>query len=78
MPEWARQLQARGWGSSLSIALDVVEPLAPLLAQGVWVAQPVLGLWLKRELLADLAHTLETPGELERVRQALDDNRNRR
>jgi hypothetical protein len=71
-PLWVTQLQARGLGGALSLALDVLEPLGALGAQLVWVAQPVLSVWVGRETVRSFAQTLETPGELEQIRHFLD------
>ena len=71
-PEWVIQLQARRLGSALGLALDALEPLGVLGAQLVWVAQPVLSLWVGRETVQGFARTLETPGELEQIRHFLD------
>ncbi|MCC6803802.1 MAG: hypothetical protein IT319_13035, partial [Anaerolineae bacterium] len=57
--EWIRQIRARGWGDALSTALDVLEPLGPLGAQVLWVAQPaarLVGGW--GEMLGALAQAL--------------------
>jgi hypothetical protein len=73
--EWLREIRARGWGDALSTALDVLEPLGPLGAQVLWVAQPaarLVGGW--GEMLGALAQALEQPGGVERLRRALDDD----
>ncbi|MCZ2098093.1 MAG: hypothetical protein LC121_17855 [Anaerolineae bacterium] len=73
--DWIRQIRARGWGDALSTALDVLEPLGPLGAQVLWVAQPaarLVGGW--GELLGALAQALEQPGGVERLRLALEDD----
>jgi hypothetical protein len=69
---WIQAAKARGLGHVLSVALDVLEPLGPLGAQVVWASQPVLGLWIKRETLGDVARALETPGGVEALRQQLE------
>lgn len=69
-----QQVRARGWGDALSTALDVLEPLGPLGAQLLYVAQPaarMFGGW--GDSLGVLAQALEEPGGIERLRQALDD-----
>lgn len=71
--ELLNEIRARGWGDALSTALDVLEPLGPLGAQVLWVAQPaarLVGGW--GDLLGALAQALEAPGGVERLRQALD------
>ena len=71
-PEWVTQLQARGLGDALGLALDVLEPLGVLGAQLIWVAQPVLGVWFNRDMVRSIAQTLETPGEVEHIRHFLE------
>ena len=71
-PDWVRQIQARGLGDALGLALDVLEPLGVLGAQLIWVAQPVLGVWFKRDTVRSIAQTLETPGEVEQIRHFLE------
>lgn len=71
-PEWITQAKARGLGNALGLALDVLEPLGPLGAQMVWVAQPVLGLWIPRTALGQLAEALDAPGGVERLRHMLE------
>ncbi len=71
-PDWVREIQARGLGDALGLALDVLEPLGVLGAQLIWVAQPVLGVWFKRDTVRSIAQTLETPGEVEQIRHFLE------
>ena len=71
-PDWVKQLQARGLGDALGLALDVLEPLGVLGAQLIWVAQPVLGVWFNRDTVSNIAQTLETPGEVEQIRHFLE------
>lgn len=71
-PDWVKQLQARGLGDALGLALDVLEPLGVLGAQLIWVAQPVLGVWFNRDTVRNIAQTLETPGEVEQIRHFLE------
>lgn len=73
--EFIRQVRARGWGDALSVALDVLEPLGPLGAQLLYVAQPaarLIGGW--GDSLGVLAQALEEAGGVERLRQALDED----
>ncbi len=73
--EWVEKIRARGWENALSLALDVLEPLGPLGAQLLWVAQPaarVIGGW--GDALAGLAQTLEEPGGVEHLRRLLDED----
>lgn len=71
--DWIGQIKARGWGNAFSALLDVIEPLGPLGAQLLWVAQPAMGLFGLGNMLADIAQILETPGGVERLRRALDE-----
>ncbi|MBI1281938.1 MAG: hypothetical protein GC179_27685 [Anaerolineaceae bacterium] len=71
-------MQARGLGDALSLALDVLEPLGVLGAQLIWVAQPVLGVWFNRQTVRSIARTLETPGEVEHIRQFLEHQQDER
>jgi hypothetical protein len=70
--DWIEQAKARGWGHALSLALDVLEPLGPLGAQLLWMAQPAMGLFGGREALGTLAEAMESPGGIERLRQQLE------
>ncbi|MBI5668098.1 MAG: hypothetical protein HZC41_08820 [Chloroflexi bacterium] len=74
-PEWIQQARARGLGRALALALDILEPLGPLGAQVVWVAQPVAGLFVRHDALGDLARTLEQPGGVETLRAYLEADR---
>ncbi len=69
---WIQQVKRRGLAVPLTTVLDVLEPLGPLGAQLLWIAQPVSGLWGGRAMLAGLAEVLEQPGGVERLRQRLE------
>ncbi len=71
--QWIDAVKARGWSHALTLALDILEPFGPLGAQMLWVTQPVLGLVVNRAALGGLAHCLETPGGVARLRQQLED-----
>lgn len=71
--DWIDQIKARGWGNAFSTLLDVVEPLGPLGAQLLWVAQPAMSLFGLGNTLADIAQILETPGGVERLRKELNE-----
>jgi hypothetical protein len=71
---WIQQVRARGLEDVFGTALDVLEPFGPLGAQALWIAQPVLGLFVARDLLGDLAQALEEPGGVERLRQQLEEH----
>lgn len=71
--EWVEAVRARGWQHAASTVLDVLEPLGPLGAQVLWVAQPaarLVGGW--NDALGTLALALEAPGGIERLRRALE------
>ena len=53
--------------------LDVIEPIAPALAQCLWVAQPLAGLWDGAKAVQALAELLEEPNGVEQLRQRLAD-----
>jgi hypothetical protein len=73
-PVWIQTVKARGLAGLLAASLDVFEPFAPLGAQVMWVLQPALSLVVSRERVATIARLLEEPGELELVRQWLEDD----
>lgn len=68
---WIDRLKARGGAPYALLTLDVIEPIAPLLAQAVWMGQPLAGLWRGREDAAELAQLLEAPDGIDRLRQRL-------
>ncbi len=70
--EWIKQVRARGWGAAFSTALDVLEPLGPLGAQLLWIAQPAARLIGGWELVGGLAQALEEPGGVDRLREQLE------
>ena len=55
------------------IALDVLEPFAPLGAGALWIAQPVLSIFLPRADIATWAQQLDDPGAFTGVRKALEE-----
>ncbi len=75
--EWIKQIWARGWGAALSTALDVLEPLGPLGAQLLWVAQPAARLIGGSDAVGALAQALEEPGGIDRLRQRLEADEDR-
>jgi hypothetical protein len=70
---WIRQMKERGLGGALRLTLDALEPLGPLGAQMLYVAQPALGLFGAGDALHRLAQALEEPGGIDRLRRLLDD-----
>jgi hypothetical protein len=73
-PDWIIQINAHGLHDALGLALDVLEPLGPLGAQMLWVAQPVLNRWLPADTVAAVAQALEAPGGVAELRQMLDEH----
>lgn len=70
---WIQEVNRRGLAGPVRMALDVLEPLGPVGAQLLWVAQPVSGLVGARELIGGLAEALDEPGGVERLRDLLDE-----
>ena len=72
--DWIDHLRRLGGAPFASIMLDVIKPIAPVLAQGLWVAQPLAGIWNGADSVGDLAKLLEAPGGVEELRQRLADD----
>jgi hypothetical protein len=72
-PDWVQQAKARGLGAALGLALDVLEPFGALGAQVLWTAQPVLGVFVPREVVNGIAQLMEEPGGIERLRKQLEE-----
>lgn len=72
--DWIDQAKQRGYGQVIDVLLDVIEPIAPIIAQGLWVAQPLAGLWGQSNALQLLAETLEDPDGVTLLRQCLLDD----
>jgi hypothetical protein len=68
---WSKRLHAARLNGLVGMLLDVVEPLGPLGAQMLWVAQPTLGLLVPRDEVASLARLLEAPGGVGWLREQL-------
>jgi len=76
---WIDQIRARGWSDAFSTALDVLEPLGPLGAQLLLIAQPaahLIGGW--GDAFGALAEALEAPDGIEKLRKALDEDQEER
>ncbi len=74
-PEWLTALQSRGWGRLFSVLLTIIEPVGPLGAQLLWVAQPAtrfIGGKVWGNALHELAQALETPAGIETLRSYID------
>jgi hypothetical protein len=72
---WIAAVKERGFGHSMQTMLDVLEPVAPLAAQFLWVLQPFAGLFGARNAVHDLAHLLDTPDGVATLRQQLHDDK---
>ena len=70
---WIELAKRRGGAPFLLTLLDAVEPLAPVLAQALLVAQPLANLWPGGEDLRELADLLEAPDGLRELRSRLAD-----
>lgn len=71
--DWIKRVKRRGNANLLLSLLDVIEPIAPVLAQGLLVAEPLALLWGGGGALRSLSERLEEPGGLEALRQQLTD-----
>ncbi len=72
--DWLAKAKQKGYNQWLLVFLDVVEPIAPILAQGLWVAQPLSNLWGGTSAIQHLAEMLETPDGIDHLRQRLSDD----
>lgn len=66
-------LKSRGWQDASRTVLDVIEPVAPLVSQFLWVFQPISGMIGARNMIGELAETLDTPDGIARLRDQLGD-----
>jgi hypothetical protein len=69
--DWIKRAKAHGWDTILNAALDTLEPFGALGANAIWILQPALGLLVPKEALEAVAHALEEPGGIERLRERL-------
>lgn len=69
--DWIEAAKRRGNAPLLLSLLDVIEPIAPVLAQGLLVAEPLALLWGGGGALRALSEQLEAPGGLEALRRSL-------
>ena len=70
---WIVAAKRRGQAPFLLTLLDAIEPLAPVLAQGLLVAQPLANLWRGGDAARELADLLEEPHGLNELRRQLAD-----
>ena len=68
---WALRLRAVGLDGFVSALLDAAEPLGPLGAQMLWVAQPTLKLFMPTREIDGLAELLDDPEGMIWLRQIL-------
>ncbi len=71
LSRWSRRLHRAHLDAFAGALLDAAEPLGPLGAQLLWIAQPTLGLFAPRDAVASLARLLEAPGGLVWLREQL-------
>lgn len=64
LARWSHRLRKKRLTGLVGALLDAAEPLGPLGAQMLWVAQPTLGLFMPRDDVASLARILEHPDGL--------------
>ena len=68
---WSIRLRAMGLDDLAGAFLGAAEPLGPLGAQLLWVAQPALGLLLPGDEIGDLASLLDDPAGMAWLRSEL-------
>jgi hypothetical protein len=71
-PAWARRVRALGLDGLLGALLDAAGPIAPLVGQLLYVAQPTLGLFIPRRSINQWAELLDRPDGLAELRQMLE------
>jgi hypothetical protein len=62
---WQERAEQAGLGGVSSAVVEALQPLAPLAAQVLWVAQPTFSLIGRGEAVGVLAEMLEYPGGAE-------------
>jgi hypothetical protein len=68
----ADTISRRGWRLPALIALEAGRPLAFVGGQLLWVAQPVLGLFLAQDTVGHFASLLEDPTAVDELIALLD------
>lgn len=71
LTQWSARLRAAGLDDLAGAFLGAAEPLGPLGAQLLWIAQPTLGLLLPREEIDGLACLLDDPSGMAWLRSEL-------
>jgi hypothetical protein len=70
---WVGQIRARGWVGVICTVLDMIEPIAPLAAQLLYVGHPVSRIIARDFPLEALADALETADGVSKLRKRLRD-----
>ena len=73
LSQWIEAAKRRGKAPFLLTLLDGIEPIAPALAQGLLVAQPLANLWRGGGAVRELADLLEEPDGFTALRSQLAD-----
>ncbi|MCC7452003.1 MAG: hypothetical protein IT324_31650 [Anaerolineae bacterium] len=68
---WSAQLRSAGLDGLVGTLLDAAEPLGPLGAQLLWIAQPALGLLTPADEIDELARLLDDPAGMAWLRAEL-------
>jgi len=71
LARWSHRLHTAHLEGIVGTLFDAFEPLSPLGAQLLWIAQPTLSLWMPREDIASLARLLEQPEGVSWLREQL-------
>lgn len=66
-------IKARGWQDAARAFLDIIEPIAPIVSQLLWVLQPAGHIIDVGDDLKQLADLLETAEGVQTLRQSLED-----
>lgn len=68
---WVQAIQQRGLAPSALFLLENFAAFAPILAQALWVFQPIAGIFGQHQPIQGLAQSLETPEGLQALQAAL-------
>jgi hypothetical protein len=71
LAHWADRLRRARLDGLVRALLEAAEPLGPLGAQVLWIAQPTLGLFVPRDEITILARLLDEPGGMVWLREQL-------
>lgn len=71
---WVQQAKDRQLDGVLVTMLDVLEPIAPLASQALYVFQPVAGIFGGQTVVRDIADALDTPDGVQALRDELENN----